>query len=83
MMGDDRVADMSMLKCYVPPHFHQLFRRDDGNKPLLLIHSYFSLYCSLDIHIVHTVPKRSTTIDAMRLGPELKTERPSASVATR
>ena len=39
MMRDDRVADMSMLKCYVPSHFHQLFRRDDGNKQLLLNHS--------------------------------------------
>ena len=28
MLRNDRVANMSMLKCFVPPHFHQLFRRD-------------------------------------------------------
>ena len=40
MMRDDRVADMSMLEFYVPSHFHQLFRRDDGNKQLLVNHSW-------------------------------------------
>ena len=35
----DRVADMNMLKCYVPPHFHQPFHRDDGIKQLLLNNS--------------------------------------------
>ena len=39
MMRDVRVADMSMLKCYVPPYFHQRFRLDDGNKQLLLNYS--------------------------------------------
>ena len=39
MLMNDCVANMGMLKCFVPPHFHLLFRRDDGNKQLLLIHS--------------------------------------------
>ena len=39
MLRNDRVANMSMLKCFAPPHFHQLFRQEDGNKQLPLIHS--------------------------------------------
>ena len=39
MLRSDRVANMGMLKCFIPPHFHQLFRRDDGNKQLLIIYS--------------------------------------------
>ena len=39
MLRNDRVANMVVLKSFVPLHFHQLLRRDDGNEQHLLIHS--------------------------------------------